>query len=81
MIFAETDELNQVELVAYHIQHAFAAHIAPALIFSAGRFQPSQCMKFPLGITGLVLFCLYMRYILTPMAFLTWANLNHTLCG
>ena len=26
-------------------------------------------------------FVLYMRWFLTPIAVLTWSNLNHTLCG
>ena len=26
-------------------------------------------------------FGIYMRLVLTPVAQLTWANLNHTLCG
>ena len=41
MVFAETDELNEIEKVAYYLQHAFAANIAPWLIFQAGRYQPS----------------------------------------
>ena len=27
------------------------------------------------------MFNVYMRYVLTPLAVLFWANLNHTLCG
>jgi hypothetical protein len=30
---------------------------------------------------GFAIFSMYMRYILTPISALTWANLNHTLCG
>lgn len=30
---------------------------------------------------GFVLFSVYMRYFLTPISTMTWANLNHTLCG
>ena len=30
---------------------------------------------------GFIMFSLYMRWLLTPFALLTWANLNHTLCG
>ena len=26
-------------------------------------------------------FTLYMRYVLTPMSAMTWANLNHSLCS
>lgn len=28
-----------------------------------------------------MLFSIYMRYVLIPMAAITWANLNHALCG
>lgn len=27
------------------------------------------------------MFAVYMRYVLTPLSAMTWANLNHTLCG
>lgn len=30
---------------------------------------------------GFAIFSMYMRYFLTPLAAMTWANLNHTLCG
>lgn len=30
---------------------------------------------------GWLMFSFYMRLVLTPVALLTWANLNHTLCG
>ena len=38
-------------------------------------------MKFPLPWFGFILFVVYMRYVLTPLSMLTWANLNHSLCG
>ncbi len=30
---------------------------------------------------GWLVFSLYMRFVLTPLSHLTWANLNHTLCS
>ena len=47
----------------------------------SGRFDPLEYAKFPLPVCGFHLFCLYMRYFLSPLAMLFWANLNHTLCG
>merc|ERR1712051_668366 len=47
----------------------------------SGRFDPLYYFKMPLPVSGFALFCLYMRWILTPLSQLTWANLNHTLCG
>lgn len=41
-------------------------------------------MKFwayPLPVTGFHIFSCYLRYFLTPLSYLTWANLMHTLCG
>lgn len=30
---------------------------------------------------GYALFAIYMRWFLTPVSAMSWANLNHTLCG
>ena len=30
---------------------------------------------------GFIAFSIYLRWILTPISLLTWANLNHSLCG
>jgi TMEM164 family len=31
--------------------------------------------------SGAILFTLYERWVLLPVSLLTWANLNHSLCG
>ena len=55
--------------------------IAPLVLFSCGRYDAVESLKYPQIIFGFVLFVIYMRYFLTPLSAMTWANLNHTLCG
>lgn len=38
-------------------------------------------MRWPLPYFGYLIFALYMRWFLTPLSAMTWANLNHTLCS
>lgn len=80
-MFAENEELTPFEHILYYVQHVFAAVLAPLVIFCAGRYRASDSLTFPLPLLGFVIFTLYMRFFLTPMSSLTWANLNHTLCG
>ena len=70
-----------LELVMYYVQHVFAALIAPMVMFWSGRYSARDMMIQPLPTLGFVFFSLYMRYFLTPLSAMTWANLNHTLCG
>jgi hypothetical protein len=65
----------------YYVQHVFAAVLAPLVLFCAGRYRASDSLVYPLPILGFIFFTLYMRFFLTPMSSMTWANLNHTLCG
>lgn len=81
IIFSENDGLTFIELVIYYTEHAFASFLGPVLLSLAGRYGMSSYMKFPLPWFGFILFTLYMRYVLTPLSLLTWANLNHSLCG
>eukprot|EP00347_Sterkiella_histriomuscorum_P008871 403343426 len=81
IVFGEIDELSELELLVYYIQHVFAALMAPLVIFWAGRYKADDYIIYPLPIFGFVLFTIYMRYFLTPISAMTWANLNHTLCG
>eukprot|EP00347_Sterkiella_histriomuscorum_P003746 403363105 len=81
IVFAENDELSVLELVMYYVQHVFAALMAPMVLFCAGRYKAGDYIVYPLPIFGFVLFSIYMRYFLTPISAMTWANLNHTLCG
>jgi len=79
--FAENGELSFTEHVVYYIQHTFAAFLAPFVIFLGGRYSPSDQMRWPLPYFGYLGFALYMRWFLTPLSAMTWANLNHTLCS
>lgn len=47
----------------------------------SGRFDCLAYLDKAYYITGYMLFSMYMRLFLTPISLMTWANLNHTLCG
>ncbi|CDW75414.1 UNKNOWN [Stylonychia lemnae] len=81
IVFAENDELTMFEIVIYYTQHLFAAIVAPMIMFKAGRYSPKDFNVYPLPLLGFIFFSFYMRFFLTPMSAMTWANLNHTLCG
>ena len=55
--------------------------MGPVILCISGRFDILEYMDWRYPMMGFNIFCLYMRWFLTPMALLTWANLNHTLCG
>ena len=81
IVWAENGELSYIEHVCYYIQHYFAAFLAPLVIYFGGRFSISDHLRWPVPLYGFVGFTIYMRYVLTPMAAITWANLNHSLCS
>lgn len=82
MIFAENDELEKdIEIYFYWIQHVVSATIAPLVLLLSGRFAHSTYLNPFTIIAGYQIFTTYMRVVLTPISALTWANLNHTLCG
>ena len=81
MIFNENEEFTWVENLTYHVDHAFSSFLGSVVLCLSGRFDPLEYFGWPLPATGFHLFCLYMRFVLTPLSRLTWANLNHTLCG
>ena len=81
IIFNENEDFNAFENFIYYSEHAFASFLGPVLLSLAGRYDMMSYVKFPLPWFGFILFTLYMRYFLTPLSLLTWANLNHTLCG
>ena len=82
MIFAENDELeSSIEITSYWLQHATAAIIAPAVLILWGRYRFKSYYNIWNLLFGYQIFCLYMRFILTPISAITLANLNHTLCG
>lgn len=55
--------------------------MAPLILFCGGRYSARDFTVWPLPVMGFMLFTFYMRFLLTPLSALTWANLNHTLCG
>ena len=81
VIFAENEELSLLELTVYYVQHCFTSFLGPLVFSLSGRFDPLSYSAFPLPVCGFHLFCLYMRLFLCPLALMSWANLNHTLCG
>ena len=81
IIFAENEELPTMELVIYYVEHFFTSFGGPLVLCISGRFDPTDYMGLHLPVCGFHIFCAYMRWVLTPLSQLTWANLNHTLCG
>ena len=51
------------------------------ILSHAGRYDIRDFKKFPLPMLGGVCFSGYERYVLMPISLLSWANLNHALCG
>jgi len=81
MIFNENEGFTNFEWFIYYSEHAFASFLGPVVLSLAGRYNMQSYMKFPLPWFGFNLFVFYMRWVLMPLSALTWANLNHTLCG
>lgn len=81
MIWSENEEMSSTELLVYYTEHLFTSFMGPVVLSLGGRFDPLSYAGWPLPVCGFHLFVAYMRYVLTPLSQLTWANLNHTLCG
>lgn len=81
IIFNENEGFTNFEHLIYYSEHAFASFLGPVVLSLAGRYNMTSYMKYPLPWFGFILFVLYMRWILMPLSAITWANLNHTLCG
>lgn len=81
IIFNENEGFTPFETVIYHLEHAFASWLGPLLLTLGQRYDFGSYVKFPLPWFGFVIFSLYQRYVLTALSALTWANLNHALCG
>lgn len=81
LIFSENDELPPIEVFIYYVEHFFTSFGGPLVLSLSGRFDPVEYAAWPLPVAGFHLFTVYMRYVLTPLSQLSWANLNHTLCG
>jgi|688.fasta_scaffold373770_1 hypothetical protein len=82
LLISENDEHTPVVyIVVYYLQHLICSFVGPVILSLNGRYNMQSYMKFPLPWFGFILFAFYMRWVLMPISRLTWANLNHTLCG
>jgi hypothetical protein len=81
MLFSENDGLPYIYDINYMFHHAIVGVIGPLMLALCGRYDIRNYMSFPLPWMGAVLFSMYERWVLMPASLLTWANLNHGLCG
>ena len=81
IVFNENEGLPLSEIVVYNIQHALVGFLGPLILSLAGRYDIRKYTQFPLPWVAAIFFSLYERFVLMPMSTLTWANLNHSLCG
>ena len=81
LIWAEIEEFSTLEHIVYYTEHLFTSFLGPVVLSLSGRFDPLKYTGWPLPVCGFHIFCVYMRYVLTPLSHLTWCNLNHNLCG
>jgi len=81
IMFNENYELGPAELVLYYVEHAFTSALGPLILNLSGRYDFASRAFPPYPFFGFGFFAVYMRYFLMPISALTWANLNHTLCG
>ena len=82
LVISENPEgISSFELFIYYFEHVWASFLGPVVMSVGGRYNLLSYVKFPLPWFGFMFFAFYMRYILMGFSRLTWANLNHTLCG
>jgi len=81
MIFSENEGLPLAEIIVYNIHHSIVSGLAALILSISGRYDIRRYSSFCIVNLGAILFTLYERWILLPMSLLTWANLNHSLCG
>ena len=81
VLFTELEGYSDLDVLIYYVQHIICA-FAGTIVFSLSRrFDILAYWSWPHFMYGLIMFSYYMRPVLTPVALLTWANLNHALCG
>jgi hypothetical protein len=68
------------EIELYWIEHFWSALINPLILILGGRYRSRQYFDFGYRMLGFAFFSLYHRFVLLPLALLTWANLDQTLC-
>jgi hypothetical protein len=64
----------------YWIEHYLGAIINPLVLAMSGRYHQRKFFHVYYRLIGFAFFSLYHRVVLLPLAFLTWANLDQTLC-
>lgn len=80
-IFPENEGLPFGEVIMYNMEHMLASWLGIFILAFKGRFNIVEYAEMATVKVGFPIFSVYMRWILTPVALLTWANLNHSLCG
>mmetsp|Transcript_1633 Transcript_1633/g.2889 ORF Transcript_1633/g.2889 Transcript_1633/m.2889 type:complete len:158 (+) Transcript_1633:448-921(+) len=85
IIFSEADNMYGFEIVLYYVQHMLASFFCPMIMYFNHRFDPLRYLTDGaapiMPLFAYTLFSIYMRLVLTPLSAISWANLNHTLCG
>ena len=80
-LFPENEGLPTGEVILYNMEHMLASWLGIFILAWKGRFDIMEYAEVATIQVGFPIFHVYMRWILTPIAVLTWANLNHSLCG
>lgn len=57
------------------------AGLGPLILSLSGRYDIRNYVSYPLPWLGAIFFTLYERFVLMPSSLMTYANLNHSLCG
>lgn len=81
IVFPELNGYSDMEIFVYYLQHLIASGVGTLVLSLSGRFDILAYRKVGYYVLGLMMFSIYMRPVLTPLSLLTWANLNHCLCG
>ncbi|CAG9336357.1 unnamed protein product [Blepharisma stoltei] len=68
------------EYALFWIQHYLAGLITPLTLIICGRFTRSYQLNWKSLLYGFHFFWFYQRLV-TPLAILTWANIDFSLCG
>jgi len=81
LIFSENEGLPWNEVFVYNIQHVIVSGLGPIVLSTGGRYDIRRFFSVRLLWAGAILFTLYERWVLMPISLISWANLNHSLCG
>ena len=70
-----------LQLVVYWVEHILGSFLGVVILSLSGRFDITEYASPKFAVMGFLTFVFYMKWVLMPMAYLTWSNLNHSLCG